>query len=57
MRNLLKNVGIPFDIKTRDEAYVILQAISLLETKLGVKGEEERGKMIFPPLTDKGGES
>jgi len=38
--NLLKNMGIAFDINTRDEAFVILQAINLLENKLGVKNED-----------------
>jgi hypothetical protein len=36
---LLKNVGVTFDIQTNDEAYNILHAINLLETKLGVKKE------------------
>ena len=40
MRNLLKNSGITFDIKTNDEAYIILHAINLLENKLGVKKED-----------------
>ena len=39
MRNLLKSSGVDFDIKTNDEAYVILHAINLLESKLGVKKE------------------
>jgi len=39
MKALLKNVGVTFDIQTNDEAYIILHAINLLETKLGVKGE------------------
>jgi len=39
MKNLLKNVGVTFDIKTNDEAYNILHAINLLESKLGVKKE------------------
>ncbi len=37
MKNLLKNSGIIFDIKTNDEAYIILQAINLLENKLDMK--------------------
>jgi hypothetical protein len=37
MKNLLKNSGIIFDAKTNDEAYIILQAINLLENKLGVR--------------------
>ena len=37
MRNLLKNSGITFDIKTNDEADVILQGINLLENKLDIK--------------------
>jgi len=36
MRNLLKSSGVAFDIKTNDEAYIILHAINLLENKLGV---------------------
>ena len=39
MKNLLKISGVDFDIKTNDEAYVILHAINLLENKLGVKKE------------------
>ena len=39
MKNLLKNSGITFDIKTKDEADVILQGINLLENKLGIKQE------------------
>jgi hypothetical protein len=44
MKDLLKNVGVTFDIKTNDEAYIILHAINLLETKLGVKGEDRRNE-------------
>ncbi|MFH0997615.1 MAG: hypothetical protein V1844_19275 [Pseudomonadota bacterium] len=40
IRNLLKKMGIAFDINTRDEAFVILQAINLLENKLGAKNED-----------------
>jgi hypothetical protein len=40
MKNLLKNSGITFDLKTNDEAFIILQAITLLENKLGVKKED-----------------
>ena len=39
MKNLLKSSGIIFDIQTNDEAYIILQAINLLENKSGVKKE------------------
>lgn len=39
MKDLLKNVGVTFDMQTNDEAYSILHAINLLETKLGVKKE------------------
>jgi len=39
MKNLLKSSGVAFDIKTNDEAYIILHAIGLLENKLGVKKE------------------
>lgn len=41
MKNLLKISDITFDLKTNDEAYIILHAISLLENKLGVKKESQ----------------
>ena len=41
MRNLLNNIGVAFDIKTNDEAFVILQAINLLENKFGVKNADK----------------
>ncbi|HYA15110.1 MAG TPA: hypothetical protein VEF33_12285 [Syntrophales bacterium] len=37
MKNLLTSSGVAFDIKTNDEAYIMLHAIGLLEEKLGVK--------------------
>ena len=37
MKNLLKGSGITLDIKTNDEAHIILQSINLLENKLGIK--------------------
>jgi hypothetical protein len=37
MRGLLKNAGVRLDLKTNDEAQVILQAINLLENKLSKK--------------------
>jgi hypothetical protein len=37
MRNLLNNICIAFDINTKDEAFVILQAINLLENRFVVK--------------------
>jgi hypothetical protein len=40
MRSLLKNIGVAFDLKTNDEAYIILHAIGLLENKLSVKKED-----------------
>jgi hypothetical protein len=40
MRHLLKSSGVAFDIKTDDEAYIILHGINLLENKLGVKKED-----------------
>jgi hypothetical protein len=46
MRDLLKKLGVESEIKTKDEALVILQAINLLENKFGVKSEDngiERG--------------
>jgi hypothetical protein len=41
MKDLLKNVGVTSDIQTKDEAYIILHAINLLETKLGMKKEDK----------------
>ena len=41
MRDLLLKIGVAFDIKTKDEAFVILQAINLLENKFGVKHVEK----------------
>jgi dolichyl-phosphate-mannose--protein O-mannosyl transferase len=41
MRNLLKSAGIAFDDTTKDEAYVMLHAISLLENRLAEKREGE----------------
>ena len=41
MRNLLNNIGVAFDIKTKDEAFIILQAINLLENKFGVKNADK----------------
>ena len=40
MRNLLKNIGVAFDLNTNDEAYIMLHAIGLLENKLGMKKDE-----------------
>jgi len=37
MKKLVKENGITLDIKTNDEAHIILQSINLLENKLGVK--------------------
>jgi hypothetical protein len=37
MKTLIKESGITLDIKTDDEAQIILQSINLLENKLGVK--------------------
>jgi hypothetical protein len=37
MKNLIKESGITLDIKTNDEAHVILQCINLLENRLDVK--------------------
>jgi two-component system, NtrC family, sensor histidine kinase KinB len=37
MKSLLTQIGVVFDIKTRDEALVLLNAIIVLENKFGVK--------------------
>jgi hypothetical protein len=48
MKGLLKTVGIKLDIKTNDEAFIILQSINLLENKLsttsGKPGKQARRK-------------
>lgn len=44
MRTLLQKSGIVLDIKTNDEAFIILQGINLLENKLDMKGQEEAPK-------------
>lgn len=48
MKNLLKHTGVDLDIKTNDEAYIILHAINLLEIRLGIqekdKHKETNGK-------------
>jgi hypothetical protein len=41
MRNLLNKIGVAFDLTTKDEAFVILQAIILLENKFGVKNSDK----------------
>jgi hypothetical protein len=41
MRNLLNKIGIAFDLTTKDEAFVILHAIILLENKFGVKNSDK----------------
>jgi hypothetical protein len=41
MTKLLAKTGIASDIKTNDEAYVILQSITLLEKKLGVEDTQK----------------
>jgi hypothetical protein len=43
MKDLLKGIGVPFDIDTKDEAFIILHAIKSLERKFGV---ESGGKNI-----------
>jgi hypothetical protein len=41
MKTLLQKSGVVLDIKTNDEAFVILQGIHLLEEKLEIKGHKE----------------
>ncbi len=43
MKALLKRVGIVFDLQTDDEAFVILQGINLLESRLGA-GDKKEGE-------------
>jgi hypothetical protein len=49
MRNLLNGIGIVFDIKTKDEAFVILQGINLLENKFGVKNTNKNNEESSEP--------
>jgi hypothetical protein len=44
MKTLLQKSDIVLDIKTNDEAFVILQGINLLENKLDMKGVKEEPK-------------
>jgi hypothetical protein len=44
MRNLLNKIGVEFDLTTKDEAFVILHAIILLENKFGVKNSDKNIK-------------
>jgi hypothetical protein len=41
MRNLLNKIGVAFDLRSKDEAFVILHAIILLENKFGVKNSDK----------------
>ncbi len=41
MKSLLQKSGVVLDVKTNDEAFLILQGINLLENKLEMKGDEE----------------
>jgi hypothetical protein len=41
MKSCLERSDIVLDIKTTDEAFVILQGINLLENRLGVKDKGE----------------
>jgi two-component system, NtrC family, sensor histidine kinase KinB len=45
MKKLLNGSGITLDIKTNDEAYIILHGINLLENKLGTRPEEENTEL------------
>ena len=40
MKALLDKSGIPLDIRTNDEAFIILQGINLLENKLDAKADK-----------------
>jgi len=42
MKNLLKSRDLALDLKTNDEAYVILHGINLLENTLGARQDEEK---------------
>jgi hypothetical protein len=44
MKALLKSAGFTFDVKTNDEAFILLQAINLLENKLGKTKEDKPEK-------------
>ena len=42
MIELLKNIGIKINIKTNDEAFIILQGINLLEKKFSKNKKEKK---------------
>ena len=42
MKNLLSNMGIAFEANTKDEAFVLLSAINLLENKFGFKNADKK---------------
>ncbi len=42
MKELLKNTGIKLDMKTSDEAFIILQSINLLDNKFGLKNQKRK---------------
>ena len=44
MKNLLKASGIAFDLQTKDEAFVLLHGIGLLENRLAAKEADGSGK-------------
>jgi hypothetical protein len=44
MQELLKKMGIEFDIKTNDETFVILHLINLLENKFSIKTDDKDQK-------------
>ncbi len=46
MRKLLEESGVAVDIKTNDEAYIILQSINLLENRLGVKKKDMHNNSV-----------
>ncbi len=52
MKTLLKKTGVELDIKTNDEAFVILEGIDLLENKFGI--EDQRLTRTGGPSAAKG---
>jgi hypothetical protein len=40
MKTLLDKSGIPLEVRTNDEAFIILQGINLLENRLDVKANK-----------------
>jgi hypothetical protein len=45
MKELLKNAGVKLDTQTKDEAFVLLHSINLLESKLAKNVEKGKKRV------------